>query len=204
MKTIVVSGLARCGSSLTMQMLHAGGLRCAAEPPAFEDVDRFGLGCSVSWKLLQRYQAVKIIEPHLIKIAPGADVAVIWLRRNPFEQARSQIKLVKALAADVPSNAETVSRITQGILSDTVKAMAALKPCSRATLVLKFEELVGPERFAAAQKIADFVYATLHVQLPVATMAARILPRGPECEPALAIESLLIRERNKPTCLFPR
>lgn len=33
---IIVTGIARSGLSLTMQMLHAGGIPCAGEPPAFE------------------------------------------------------------------------------------------------------------------------------------------------------------------------
>ena len=91
---VVVSGLGRCGSSLTMQMLHACGLRCAGEFPAFEPEESNVLnGLSADW--LRRFEAVKILDPHRGGKFPLTNVSVIWIDRNPAQQAISQVKFVQ-------------------------------------------------------------------------------------------------------------
>ena len=46
---IIVSGLGRCGSSLVMQMLHAGGVECLGAPPAFEPPESSPMYLTRDW-----------------------------------------------------------------------------------------------------------------------------------------------------------
>jgi len=205
MTTLVVSGLARCGSSLTMQMLHAAGMHCAAAPPDFAD-ERFMLpGSRITKKLLARYDAIRLLELHLLEFEAGADFAVLWLDRNSIEQARSQLKMIGHIfprTIELDGGARTaLDNMARGIREDMHRAQA--KIAGRHVYRLNFEDLVGFP-FAAAGEIARFVKEVTGRELSPVVMGSRVLKRGPECQPDMRIEYQLIRERNKPTCLFPR
>ena len=78
---VLVCGLARCGTSLTMQMLQAGGMRCAGRAPAFEDFRAFAGGYSDSWMREQAGGAVKVLDPQLIsrRQLAALPAIAIWL-----------------------------------------------------------------------------------------------------------------------------
>lgn len=94
--TIAVAGLGRCGLTMTMQMLDAGGLDVWGDPPAYEpghyaaDFDEI--------------DAVKLVDPIGSEITgllpePGA-LQWIWLQRDAKEQAKSMAKMVEAATGE--------------------------------------------------------------------------------------------------------
>src|SRR5690348_17944000 len=90
-RVLIVAGLGRCGSSLMMQMLQRGGMKCAGEFPAFEMPETNH--CSISREWLSQFSggAVKILDPHLCTIE-NTPAVVLWLSRDHWHQAKSQIK----------------------------------------------------------------------------------------------------------------
>lgn len=88
---IIVAGIARSGLTLTMQMLHAGGIPCLGEWPAFE---QYGIG-QIPWGQCQD-KAVKLVDAQ-IQFPPEGDFSIIRLHRNERQQARSQKKLMRAI-----------------------------------------------------------------------------------------------------------
>ena len=89
----IVSGFGRCGSSLVMQMLEAGGMPCSGEYPAFEDeAGNLLLADMLSLDYMQTLEgkAVKLLDPHRGKIPKGPEYHVLGCSRDYGEQARSQ------------------------------------------------------------------------------------------------------------------
>ena len=62
MSTVIVSGLGRCGTSLVMQMLAAGGIDCYGPFPAYEP-EGLGMGRDLP-SLLALRKAFKLLDPH--------------------------------------------------------------------------------------------------------------------------------------------
>lgn len=183
--TIVVAGLGRCGSSLTMQMLHAGGMPCVGPFPAFEDErvrQRVALADVEAW----RGQAVKVLDPQRTGL-PG-DVRVIWLDRDPKHQADSQAKFLRQLG-ELRADRATRRRIAQRLMVERAQALAVVG--RRPVLQLTFEALLATPG-ACADRMAAFVRDV--AVLDVDRMVCAVLPRSPRCQPDLRIELALIDE----------
>ncbi len=92
-KTLVITGLGRCGTSLAMQLIEATGFPCHGEYPAFEEEDS-NVHTDPDWNLFQKLKgkAVKTIDPHCGKWN-WKDCLVVYLERDIKEQAKSHIKL---------------------------------------------------------------------------------------------------------------
>jgi len=99
-KIIVVCGLGRCGSSLMMQMLHAGGLTCTGEAPPYEHPNGAMNHFNARWLTQQTDKATKVLLPHHVKFLP-ANYYFIWLERNPLEQAKSTFKFQHIIARNL-------------------------------------------------------------------------------------------------------
>ena len=99
---VLVVGLGRCGSSLTMQMLAAGGMPVHGKAPTYEVEEAMVGRMDRAWLAAQR-GAIKVLEPKrmpsLVLDHPGN--AIIWLDRDPDQQAKSQAKFLH-LVADTP------------------------------------------------------------------------------------------------------
>lgn len=188
---IIVSGLARCGTSLTMQMLHSCGLRCAGEYPAFEapETETVGRG-SIRPEWLLQFDAVKVLDPHRAPF-PGINAMVIWLDRDIYQQASSQVKFVKATSwFDVPASAR--KSIAKSLKRERPLAISQFKGMPK--LFLNFKDAIAnPMMFA--QSICDFLGPAWNLEAD--KMAACVLPRknGSMCEPDLAIEYQLLGDR---------
>lgn len=175
---IVVSGFGRCGSSLVMQMLAAGGVRCLGNAPAYESFDRVEPG-----------QAIKILDPQHddpipYAVPPGA--RVIWVDRDVEEQAASHAKFTEALMG-MKYSREARRRLVAALRSDRPRAMRAIG--ARPLLVLTFEALLArPEE--QAERIAAFIGGGFES----AAAAGQIRPRHPRCAPGLDMEIALMQE----------
>lgn len=176
---IIVAGLGRCGSSLTMQMLCAAGVPCVGRYPAFEEPWSSPLSfCPARFSSLSGH-AVKILDPHLMPPLSGPRVA-IFLTRNPREQAASMLKLVAAAFDRVPVDRRTRRAIEASIRRDAPlarRAVAGEDPF--ATLDLTFEDLIR-NPLQTATEIASFLRLYGHDLDPI-KMAAAVRSRDPAC-----------------------
>lgn len=179
--SIAVAGLARCGTSLTMQMLAAAGIRTVGEWPAFEaDGHHAGAGVAVKW-----------LDPHRTP-QPFRRGVVIWLDRDPIQQAKSQAKLLRELMgmdADWRPFVRSLGR-------ERILARRAIEPFRK--LDLTFERLVLEPHYSAF-KIATFL-GRAGLLLDGATMptvskmahCVRERPSGTSCAPDMAMELALV------------
>lgn len=193
---IVVTGFGRCGSSLVMQMLEAGGMPCTGEYPAFEaEYGSVILGGGVlTADMLAALQgrAVKLLDLHRGVLPKGPDYRVIWINRNHAEQGKSQAKFLSTLTG--MSLGRNVARdFSKSYGADTPKLRKALARAGVTTaLCLTFETVLAAPRDAAAQIAA-------HVGIPLTRttdMANVVRARDPVCAPDLSLELTLIAERD--------
>lgn len=182
---ILVSGLGRCGTSLVMQMLHAGGVQCTGKYPSFEDV-RTSVDMDVEWLRKQSGRAVKLLDPQRSppSLAPPFE-AIIWLSRDLKEQAKAQAKLLRVLLG-VDADWRAMRR---GLISDTPRALTLLRSFGAPLLALRFEAIVQHPR-AAASAIAELL-PRHDVNVEAATRV--VLPRGWRCLPGMLEAELLRR-----------
>lgn len=190
---LVVAGLGRCGTSLVMQMLHAGGMPCVPGDgfPAFEDRRTAVMGeINPVWFAGLAGKAVKVLDPHVNRIPSEVPVAVVWLDRNVREQARSQAKFLRLVAeVDVPSHYPRA--LAKALVRERGEAWEALP--KEPALVLAFEGiLASPARAAAALNAAVGGLA-----LDEAAMAGAVRERSPECAPGLDMETSLIQQARR-------
>jgi hypothetical protein len=163
---LLVSGLGRCGSSLVMQMLRAGGLRVPGEYP-FHEVDLRALDWS-------QYDAVKMMADQL-GITPRAH-KMLWMTRSPREQVASIVKV--ALAANPYAH--------RGLLLREAQVWRAITVPPHGATVLAFEGLVTDPKIAA-QELCRWAGIPL-ARAP--TMAAVVHVRSAKCEPGLTADEL--------------
>ncbi len=109
---VIVSGLPRSGTSLMMQMLHAGGLPILSDdqrPPdannprgyfEFAPVRRLA-DAGAPWMESARGYGLKVISPLLVYLPTGFEYAVIFMQRDLDEIVRSQRSMLARLGQDV-------------------------------------------------------------------------------------------------------
>lgn len=186
---IIVAGLGRCGSSMTMQMLYAAGIICVGQRPAFED-DHCLQRIEAKWLSQQSGRAVKILDPQRVGIPRGVDCAIIWLDRDAKEQAKSQIKFVEALdGIRIPTGAWRSMRAN--LRADRAKAMTII--ARHPVLKLSFEGMLGAPRLHAEQ-IAEFLAPWFDLVDRIDFMATAVRRRSSACAPGLAMEMALMAE----------
>lgn len=180
---VIVSGLGRCGSSLTMQMLQACGLNCAGEFPAFEPEESNMLYGKLSAEWMSKFEAVKILDPQRGKM-PAVDAVIIWLERNPAQQAMSQVKFVRMVAGmDVKEGA--AAKICKSLGRERPQAIR--RYFGYRQIHVAFEDAILNTPLFCHQ-IANFMSPWW--QLDEAKMAACVKPRenGPKCQSGMEIE----------------
>lgn len=182
---IVVSGLSRCGTSLVMQMLEAGGIRVTGQYPAFE-LDRCAGPCDLAWLSDHSGQAIKVLDPHIHNWPTGLDLRVIWLDRKYIEQAKSQVKFGSALTGlGMACNRQHLRAWAKSLARDRAKCLALFEHLALAPLVMQFEQIIE-QPLLIAEKLAAFTGAR-----DVVGMAAVVRPRKSSCYPGLLEAELL-------------
>jgi hypothetical protein len=180
--TVVVSGFGRCGTSMVMQMLHAGGFQCIGHFPDYE-VEQ-AKNPSAEFIASCAGRAVKVLDPQRVGL-PG-DVRLIWLKRDEQQQADSHAKFLSILAGIHLSRKERRSLAKQ-FTDDFTSARRVVG--KRPWLLLRFEDTLSDPTHAA-QQLATFLAPVGALDVP--TAAAAVYPRGPACQPDLAIELALV------------
>ena len=191
---ILVGGLPRCGSSLTMQMLDAGGMRVFGSFPSYEgDVDVAEL--AGAWRALEEPHVIKVIDPLAmvavkIEIPPAS--RVIWLCRDFEQQARSQIKFFRASTPGLRIDAKRArGKLLQSLRTDTFKSLEMLglhlgyarsdRDLSGRVLRVNFETLIA----RPAETASLFAGFLGRPDLDIERMARQVRKRGPEARARL-------------------
>jgi hypothetical protein len=192
----IVAGFGRCGSSLVMQMLEAGGMPVTGNWPAFED-ER----CSVvngridrDWLKTIPGHAIKVLDPQLIALPLDLSYRVIWCDRDHDEQAKSQIKFLATMCGFPLGRAERWQQIA--VFADSyrrdkvpaVRALLALKPPG--LLAVRFEDLLRKPK-EMAKVIANYCGG-----LDIEKMASAVRQRSVLCAPDMTMETTLYLERE--------
>ena len=161
---IIVAGITRSGLTLTMQMLQAGGVKCAGDHPAFECYD---VG-QIPWYQLDGY-AVKAVDTHL-QNPPSKKCRVIRLRRNLIEQCRSINKFNNFFG--IPSVNENALKAS--LIRDYRKIDAWAD--SQHALFVDFESLIR-NPLTASVRISQF----LDMPLDIGAMKSVVVKRDTAC-----------------------
>lgn len=187
---VFVSGLSRCGTSLTMQMLQAGGLPCAGNWPSFEPPETTGHAQAdnmfdLVWLNGQRGQAMKWLDPYRWAPLPSSvPFVVIWLTRNAKQQAKSQAKFASLVGGLPPATRQHLRRWEKGLPAAEKKSMTVFG--SRPKLSIQFELLVA-HPWTAAELIAAFLNPFIGA-LDTRAMGGCALRRSSDCQPGVDIE----------------
>lgn len=157
---VVVSGLPRSGTSMMMQMLHAGGLdivtdgvraadgsnpRGYLEFEAVKDLDK---GARPVWLAGARGKAVKIVSSLVRWLPQSYDYRVIFMRRDLDEVIASQDRMLAERG--VPQDGEDRERIRQLYRAHVEETLRLLRGrrCFSTLMVDYRETLAQPERIA--------------------------------------------------------
>ncbi len=181
---IVVTGWGRCGTTLAMLMLRAGGIPWAdGSNPASGELT--GPAARHPEDAAAPGRAVKIIlaDPRDTPRIPAA-ASIIWMRRNPREQARSIRKFERLLikpAVQLPERL-LISRLTDW----TEIALADLDDRGIPVLEVWFEDALADPHGTAT------LLTRITPSLETAGAAAVVQPRRPECAHDLSIELGLV------------
>lgn len=179
----VVTGFGRCGSTLTMRMLQAGGMPVIGQPPAFESMRTAALGYDADWVLQQRGHAVKVLYHRGLEFLPG-DWRFIWLKRNYKQQARSFKKFHEA----TDNNRQILTRrdvscLVRDFRCDEPIALSHMRRRGP-VYILRYEEIKRTPLFAAAKLIEWCELGGASAR----TMAAQVVNRETRCMPDLSVE----------------
>lgn len=189
---ILVAGFGRCGSSLVMQMLEAGGIPVTGDWPAFEHPNANITGggeIEEDWLDSIPGHAIKVLDPQNGHI-PKRDYLCIWCSRDPTEQARSQVKFLSVLCGIRPDR-NMIRKLAASYGRDKKPAIRSLLDAGvRSILEVRFEDLVSTP-IVAASKIADYVSAP-----DVWKMAEAVRTRSSRCADGMTLELDLIKQRE--------
>lgn len=185
--TIAVIGQTRSGTSLTMQMLAAAGLKVPGQYPAFED-DRVwrGRGADRWWR---EFDAIKIVDPHNGETIYRRDLfsSVVVCRRRDYQaQADSTIKMLGHGMGLPPLSRATVRRDIAR--QDRFYRKAAQGP---GAMCLFFEDTLA-RPLEAARTLARHVCRRDSAD----DMAALVVERDPGCYPGFLEVLLAMREET--------
>jgi hypothetical protein len=179
---LFVAGLGRCGTTMVMTMLDAGGFPVSGPRPAYEPAERWEAGRpDMPWLSAQQGRAVKWLDPTRNFTLPGrlpVRPVVILLTRDAREQARSQIKLIGDMVGLVSKRA-AAKGMERSIRRD-VPLMRAKLGASAIVYPVEFEAvLVNPHW--AARKLQSIVAEHFGADFDEEVAQRVVIRRRPEC-----------------------
>lgn len=189
----IVAGFGRCGSSLVMQMLEAGGMPVTGLWPGFEareaGVTVRGGTISREWLATIPGHAIKVLDAQNGGIPQGFDYRIIWCDRDHTQQAKSQIKLASPF---MPTGIDRglVRRFEASYARDKPKALRSLRATAHNCIHVQFENLL-------MNPVVEARIISAHCGgLDVAKMAQAVRFRSTEARGDLVLENMLIEERK--------
>ncbi len=179
---VVVSGLPRSGTSMTMKMLSEGGLELVTDgirtaddsnPNGYyelETVKELGKATDLSWLHDARGKAVKVIS-YLLRFMPQTfNYRVIFMHRNLHEVVASQNQMLEQRGESNETSDERVVTLFEQELKKA-KNLIAARSCFDAIDVNHKEVLADP--LQQATRINRFLGGGLNIE----RMAAAVDPR---------------------------
>jgi len=191
-KTLLVSGLGRCGSSLTLQMLEAGGFPCVGQYPAYEPEKLNPSKFDAKWFMSNNGKAIKFIMPEMYdyKFPASYSPKAIWIDRDPLEQARSSLKLMRVTVGfEAPD--EACEEMASQYDYFKKNSIAALYRITSKVLFYKFEDILN-DPAGYSKSLANWV----GVDLSIDDMVNQVIKRDYKSTPDMSIELELIRNRG--------
>lgn len=170
----IVTGHGRCGSSLVMQMLEAGGVPVRGAYPAFEDPSYQG-------KELRDGRAWKCLDIQIPQLAPKrGNYRWILCTRNHREQAASQIKFAQFFGMPLLDDPSAKQKLIKSYENDTPKLGGLIRTWGGPVLHIQFEEILArPNDVAVA--LSRFGFKDFDVE----AAASVVRTRSPECYPTM-------------------
>lgn len=181
MVAVGVCGFGRCGSTMLMQMLAAGGVPWApgSAPGSGELPD-----ARAAWSIDLDGSAVKLLDVvRLYGLPPAPAWRFVWLDRNPVQQARSHTKFLRGLRQPVPPGTER--RFAASYTRDRSRTLQRLR-AGGPVLVMAYERVLA-DPGGAAVRLGDWL------QWPgfdAAAAAGAVHRRRSACRPDLSVEIL--------------
>lgn len=170
----IVTGLGRCGTSMAMQMLAAGGYPVIGERPAYERQSAIDLMHNAPQPAFAGV-AVKVLD--LLYNAPHPEPAYrfVLLTRDHREQAKSQFKFLSVLGG-LRVKGGDLRRVRKSLDRELPKLRRLLDTYRAPIMEESFERALSEPK-AFADRLAGFVGR----ELDTCAMARAVISRSPRC-----------------------
>lgn len=180
-RVTAVVGFGRCGSSLTMKMLHTGGVPVYADNFVTYESVLSGQPQNRLCLIDCLGKAVKLVQPRFALPPPDYFYNFIWLERDFNEQAKSLFKFLR-LMLGVDTSGFSVEKNAACFRQQTPRLIATLAAYPSARLiVLRFEEIL--ER---PEQTAEQFRAFLSCDFDVDRASSVVVRRPTFCLPTVA------------------
>jgi hypothetical protein len=169
---VVVSGLPRSGTSMTMKMLEAGGLACVADGVRTADEDNpkgyfedervkdLDKDIDTSWLKDARGKVIKIVSPLLQGLPATNHYKILFMRRNLREVLASQKKMLDRRGETSDTADEKMIASYEEHL-DKIQFLIRYRPHLEA-LYIDYRQVIEQPR-EQAERINDFLGGGLDV-----------------------------------------
>lgn len=190
----LVCGFGRCGSSLVMQMLEAGGFPVTGKWPAFED-DIVMQGAPAARWASMIGKAVKSIDTHVFPPPISIKYRAILMTRDHQQQAKSTAKFTRVVNGLEIGRAGR-RRLAESYRKDSPAMLATLHDLcgDKGWSSLSFERLLA-DPFGSAVQIAQNATGEARPNLDISAMTRAVRSREPHCLPGM-LEADLLRVRR--------
>jgi hypothetical protein len=181
MTTLIVCGLGRCGTSMMMQMLAAGGMPVQGRWPAFEVDNALPQNMSADWLVACNGSAIKLIDPHRFEqdLRAVDDLAFILMQRDLNEQAASALKFM-----GVHGTRDARRKMSSSLRTDLFHTRKMLRYLQIPTIAVSFEKVLRNPMFMA-DVLAEYVHRTCGVELDPVAMSQAVVRRSPKNYPGI-------------------
>lgn len=181
---IGVCGYGRCGSTMVMMMLVAGGMTPVdmdgTPPHELPDIRQ-------AWHRPLAGQAVKLLDSALyFGIPPAPAWRFVWLDRNTREQAKSHAKFLAALDVIPPGDRAGAARRFEASYRRDRSRVLDLLGAAGEVLVLTYEQVLA-DPAGGASRLRE-----VWPDLDVAGAASVVHKRDGRCRPDLSVETSMV------------
>lgn len=199
---ILVAGLGRCGTSLVMQMLHAGGVPVHGSWPSYEDPAQLR-DAARWWSECAPWSAAKVIDPHRFTDRWSGPAVVIFLSRDHVEQARSALRFMMTCGMTFPFDSEAIKRWSESLDAELPIARGAVtRAGARPALHLRFGAVVESTA-CSVEAICDFLRERTPWHDLDREAMAEVVVRRSAAAMTFPLETRLL-EQGPPSCIRRR
>lgn len=197
-RPLFVAGFGRCGTTLLMTMLDAGGFPVAGPRPAYEVPEFWTVdGPDAAWLEAQRGRAVKWILPspdQVSRVTRASRPLVLLMTRDLRQQARSQVKLLAGvgMSLDSAGGERGIERQMERSLRRDLPVLRARLRAVATVHELAFETLLR-DPGAVALLLADMMAAEFgFTGFDIAAAQRVVIDRSSDCLPDFRMENMIL------------